>query len=156
VTSARAGLEDASWESDAEGSFLDALRTGVNGGDDTDNVSDVSGDGEGGGELMDGEGRVSGLGGRVTSDKTRPRGRNREPSGVCLANLRSFSHDSPYFTWFSKGVRHDIVLHNISVRSSGNQLGILGYPIFEPLPLPIHERTTPFCLSCQLAFPPNL
>jgi hypothetical protein len=86
VTSARAGFEDASWESDADGSFLDALRTGVNGGEDTGNVNDASGDGEGGGEVMGGEGRVSGLGDRETRDKTRPRGRNREPSGVCLAN----------------------------------------------------------------------
>lgn len=31
---------------------MDALRTGVNGGDDTGNVDGASGDGEGGGELM--------------------------------------------------------------------------------------------------------
>jgi len=74
VTSARAGLEDASRGSDADGSFLDALRTGVNGGDDRGNVNDASGDGEDGRELMGGEGRVSGLGERETRDTTRPEG----------------------------------------------------------------------------------
>lgn len=58
MTSERAGLEDASRGSDAGGSFLGALRTGVNGGDDTGNVDDEFGDGEGGGELMGGKERV--------------------------------------------------------------------------------------------------
>ena len=74
MTSARAGLEDASRESDADGGFLDTLRTGVNGGDDRGNINDASGDGEDGRELMGGEGRVSGLGERETRDTTRPEG----------------------------------------------------------------------------------
>lgn len=75
MTSARAGLEDASRESDADGSFLDALRTGVNGGDNRGNVNDASGDGEGGRELMDDEGRVSGLGEREQEKRRVPEGK---------------------------------------------------------------------------------